>query len=476
MSHAHKLATFCLLAATLAAAPLLANSAARSEKDARSPVVARPGVDWPSFRGERARGVADGFPTPSEFSIPEGKNILWKAPIPGLGLSSPVVWGDRVYLTTAVSASGNHSLRVGLYGDIDSVPDSASHSWWVIALDKKTGKVIWQTKAAEGEPKTTRHTKASQANSSIAVDGKRLIAQFGSEGLYAFDMEGKQLWKKDFGVLHSGYFAYPESSWGFASSPILYQDKLVIQADVLKGSFLAVFDAQSGKELWKVERDDVPTWSTPTIIDDGKTVQVAVNGFKHVGGYDFKTGEKLWWTKGGGDVPVPTPIEANGLIFFSSAHGPASPVLAIKTSARGDINMPEGQTQSDHVAWSFRKGGSYMQTPLVYGDLLYVCKDAGILTTYRVSTGEQVYQQRLASGGQTGFTASGVAADGKLYYTAETGEVFIVKAGPTYEAAGKGDLGEPSLASPAVSEGVLYFRGKDHLVAVANVPAKAPNG
>lgn len=456
----------CVMAALLAASPALAGDL-------------RPGIDWPSFRGDRARGIAEGFKTVDAFSVPEGKNLLWKTPIPGLGLSSPAVWGDRVFLTTAIASSGNNALRVGLYGDIDSVPDDSSHRFVVYALDKKTGKVLWERLATEGVPKSARHTKSSLANSTIAVDGKRVIAMFGSEGLFAYDFDGKLLWKKDFGVLHSGFFAMPAASWGFASSPILFRDKVVLQADVMKGSFLAVFDAQTGSEIWRRERTDVPTWGTPTIVEDGKRTQIVVNGFKHVGGYDFETGEPLWWTKGGGDIPVPTPVEAFDLLYFSSAHGAASPILAIKKTAQGDINLAEGQTQNDHVVWSYRKGGSYMQTPLVYGDLLYVCRDAGILTAYRATTGEQVYQQRLATG-QTGFTASGVASDGKLYYTAETGEVFIVKAGPTFELLGKGDLGEPSLSTPAISEGVMLFRGKDHLIAVGepapSAGAKAPTG
>lgn len=457
------------------AGPLMAASPAEAAKTPDTPAAApasaplaspKGGVDWPSFRGHRAAGVAEGFPTPVEWNVPEGKNLLWKTDIPGLGHSSPIVWGDRVYVTTAIAVSGaEQSLRVGLYGDISTVPNDEELKWDLIALDKKTGKVLWQKTLHQGKPATKRHTKATHANSTAATDGQRIAVMLGSEGLHVLDLDGKLLWKKDFGKLDAAFYMVPDSQWGFSSSPLLEGGKLILQADVLEGSFLAAFDAQTGAELWKTARTDVPTWSTPTIVEHEGGNQVVVNGYRHVGGYDLATGKSLWWTEGGGDIPVPTPIFGHGLMFFASAHGPASPILAIKPTSRGNIQLPEGQTQSENVAWSYRKGGSYMQTPLLYGDLLYVCRDAGLLTAYNATTGEQVYQQRLASG-QTGFTASAVAADGKLYFTAETGEVFVVKAGSAYELLAKNELGDEALATPAISEGRLYFRTQGSVLAV----------
>ena len=437
--------------------------AGASLADSKAP---RPGADWPSFRGHRAAGVADGFATVADWNLQDGKNVLWKTPIPGLGHSSPIVWGDTLYLTTATTVSGAaQSLQVGLYGDIASAPNTEELKWELLAVDKKTGKIRWQKTLFQGVPATGRHTKATQANASPATDGERIAVMLGSEGLHVLDLDGNLLWKKDFGKLEAGFFAVPAAQWGFGSSPVFHGGKLIVLADVLKGSFLTAFDAKTGAELWKTDRDDVPTWGTPTIVEDAGGTQVVVNGYKHLGGYDLATGKALWWTKAGGDIPVPTPVFGGGLIYFASAHGPGSPIFAIKPSARGDINLPEGKNSSDHIAWSYPKGGSYMQTPLLYGDLLYVCRDAGLLTAYQAATGEQVYQQRLA-GGQTGFTASGIAADGKLYYTAETGEVFVVKAGKTFELLGKSELGEETMATPAVSEGRIYFRTRGSLVAV----------
>lgn len=459
-------------ASTLLAPPIIALLlAAPAGAETKAP---RPGADWPSFRGVRAAGVADGFPAPTDWNVPEGKNVVWKTDLPGLGHSSPIVWGDRVYVTTAIAVSGAaQDLRVGLYGDIQSVPGDEEMKWDLLALDKRTGKIVWQKTLHQGKPAVRRHTKATHANATAATDGERLAVMLGSEGLHVLDMDGKPLWKKDFGKLDSGFFMVPEAQWGFASSPVLHDGKLIVQADVQQGSFLAAFDAKTGAELWKTERQDVPTWSSPTVVDEGGAPQVVVNGFKHLGGYELATGKPRWWMKSSGDIPVPTPITGGGLIYFASAHGPGSPILAVKTSASGDINLPEGQTQSQHIAWSYKKGGPYMQTPLLYGDLLYVCKDAGVLTVYQAATGEQVYQQRLA-GGQTGFTASAVAADGKLYFTAETGEVFVVKAGPAFELIGKNELGDETLATPAVSEGRLYFRTQGSLVAVGAAPAPPP--
>lgn len=455
-------ASLVLLAALLPAAVLVADGARP-----------RPGADWPSFRGPRASGAADGFATPAEFSVPEGKNIVWKKDLPGLGHASPIVWGDRVYVVSAVAANGaDQPLRVGLYGDIASVPGDEEMKWQLLAFDKKTGALLIEKTVFQGKPAIRRHPKATHANSTAATDGERIAVMLGSEGLHVFDMDGKPLWKKEFGKLEAAFFAVPDAQWGFGSSPVFHDGKLIVQADVLKGSFLAAFDARTGAELWRTERQDVPTWSSPTVVDEGGAPQVVVNGYKQMAGYDLETGKLRWWMAGGGDIPVPTPVAGGGLVYFASAHGPASPIVAVKASASGDLSLAEGKTSNEGVAWSYPKGGSYMQTPLLYGGLLYICKDAGVITAYRPATGEQVYQQRLA-GGQTGFTASGVAADGKLYYTAETGEVFVVKAGPAFELLGKGDLGDEALATPAISEGRLYFRTASSLVAVG-APAAAP--
>jgi outer membrane protein assembly factor BamB len=430
----------------------------------RLPLAAAPGaaVDWPSFRGRLASGVADGFSLPERFG---GDKPRWKTRIPGLGHSSPVVAGERVFVTTAVSGRNDAALKVGLYGDIEPVDDSSVHQWKVYCLDKKTGRIEWERTAHEGVPAVKRHPKSTHANSTMAVGQNRAAAFFGSEGLYCYDFEGELIWKKDFGVLDSGYFQVPGAQWGFASSPVIAGDKLIVQCDVQKNSFLAALDLASGRDLWRTARQDVPTWSSPTVVEDGERPQVIVNGYRHPGGYALETGRELWRLSGGaGDIPVPTPVLASGMVFLTSAHGSASPIYAIKLDARGDISLAEGQTANDSIAWSYPRGGAYMQTPLVYGGHLYVCRDNGVLSCYEVRGGQRAYQERLGSGG--GFSASAVAADGKIYFTSETGDVYVVGAGPEFKLLATNALGEICMATPAISEGALLFRCQDHLIAV----------
>jgi outer membrane protein assembly factor BamB len=433
--------------------------------DAAAPGRPRPGVDWPSFRGPQAAGVAEGFPTPARWDAVKGDGLRWKTPVPGLGHSSPVVWGDLVCVTAAVSGLPDAGLKVGLYGNIEPVEDLSVHVWKVHCLDKRTGKPRWERTARTGPPKVKRHPKATHANSSLATDGRTLVALFGSEGLHAFDLSGTPLWTKDLGVLDSGFFRVPEAQWAFGSSPVLHDGKVVVQADVQKGSFLAAFDAASGRELWRTARADVPTWSTPTVLTIGGRTQVVVNGWKHIGGYDLDRGTELWRMTGGGDIPVPTPVAGHGLVFLTNAHGDSAPILAVRPSARGDVSLKEGETSNAHVAWSQPRDGGYMQTPLVYGDQLYVCRDNGVLSVFEAATGKRLYQERLGDG-RTGFTASAVAADGKVYYTSEDGEVFVLKAGPTFEILARNPLGEVTLATPAISEGTLLFRTRGHVLAI----------
>jgi outer membrane protein assembly factor BamB len=422
-------------------------------------------VHWPSYRGANARGVADGFPTPTEWDAEAGKNVRWKTAIPGLGHSSPIIWGNRLFVTTAVSAKGKADLRVGLYGDIAAADDNDVQEWKIYCLDKASGKVLWERTAHKGVPKVKRHTKATHANSTMATDGKRVVAFFGSEGLHCYDMAGKPLWKKDFGVLDSGFFMVPTAQWGFASSPILHSGMVIVQVDVQKDSFVAALDAATGEVKWKTPRADVPTWSTPTVVNSPSGPQVVVNGWKHTGGYDLKTGKEVWKLVGGGDIPVPTPIEAHGLVYITNAHGMMAPIYAIKTSATGDITPKPEETSTPNLPWLARREGAYMQTPIVYGDYLYVCRDHGVLSCYDAKTGKRLYNERLGTG-RTGFTSSGVAASGKLYYTSEMGEVFVVQAGPEFKLLATNPLGEVCMSTPAISEGNLYFRTQGHVVAV----------
>ena len=422
---------------------------------------AQQGVAWPSFRGEDASGLSEGHSLPSKWNVETGEGVKWKAAVPGLGLSSPVIWGDRLYLTTAVSDQDRKELRTGLYGDIASVADESEHVWKVLAYDKSTGELVWENEVHKGVPAVKRHEKSSHANPTIATDGKHLVALFGSEGLYCLNLQGELLWKKDFGVLDSGYFQVPEAQWEFGGSPVIHDGMVVIQADVQKGSFLGVYRLADGEEVWRVSRDDVPTWGSPLVVDTGDRTQVVLNGWKHAGGYDFETGEVLWRVNGGGDIPTPTPIYADGRFILTSAHGQMSPVYAVATDMRGSVELTPDA--SGNLDWVARRLGSYMATPLLMDGLLYVVRWNGILVCLDPETGERIYQQRLSPGA---YTASPVGGDGILYLISESGEVTVARAGRNYAEVATNELGGVALATPAISEGVVYFRVGRSLLAI----------
>jgi len=427
----------------------------------------RPGIDWPSFRGIQASGVADGRTLPTTWNVGEKRGLRWRTAVAGLGHSSPVIWGDSLCVTTAISGRADAGLRLGLYGDIASVDDSTSHTWMLICVDKRSGKVAFERTLRTGVPIIKRHTKSTHANSTLATDGTHLVAMLGSEGLHAYDMSGKLLWSKDLGVLDSGYHLAPEAQWEFGSSPVIHEGVVIVQADVQKGSFIAAFDTKTGKERWRTPRADVPTWGTPTIHRVGDRTQVIVNGWRHIGAYDFATGAEIWKLRGGGDIPVPTPIVGHGLVFITNAHGGQSPVYAIRETATGDISLPAGTTSGPHMAWSAAGDGAYMITPVLYGGLLYVSKNNGVFMAFDARTGERLYQQRLGNG-TTGFTASLVAGDGKVYATSEDGDVYVIKAGRAFEVLSVNPLGDFAMATPAISEGVFYFRTGKSLMAIGN--------
>jgi outer membrane protein assembly factor BamB len=418
--------------------------------------------NWPGFRGKRANGLGNGE-TPTTWNVDTGTNVLYKVPVAGLAHSSPVIWGDRIFLTTAVGA-GTAPLKVGLYGDIQPVENEGAQSWRLLSFDKHSGKLLWERVAHEGVPRIRRHPKSTHANSTPATDGRRVVAFFGSEGLYCYDFDGTLLWKRDFGVLDSAFFQAPDAQWGFASSPIIHDGRVIVQADVLGESFLEALSIEDGKTIWKTKRSDVPTWSTPNVLESAGGDQVLVNGWRHIGAYDAATGAEIWKLEGGGDIPVPTPQVAHDLVFITNAHGPGSPIFAVRQGAKGTIAPGEDGT-SEWIAWSIPQGGAYMQTPLIDGEYLYSSRDNGVLSCFRAKTGELLYRERLGSG-SSGFSASPVAADGKVYFTSEDGQVHVVKAGPAFEVLAVNDLGEVTMATPAISDGVLYFRTRSSLVAI----------
>ena len=420
---------------------------------------------WPQYRGPQASGVSSNKPAPIEWSVEEAKNIGWKTPIPGLSHSCPIIWNDRVYVITAVGRE-TADLKIGLYGNIESANDAGPQQWRLLALDRATGKVIWNVLGHEGVPRVKRHTKATHANSTPATDGKRIVAIFGSEGLFCFDIQGKLIWKKDLGPMDSGYFRSPTAQWGFASSPVIHEGKVVVQCDVQTNSFLAVFNLEDGKEIWRAPRMDVPTWSTPTVVTFRGKTQILVNGWHHTGGYDFATGKPLWNLKEGGDIPVPTPIIGNGVAYFTSAHGRFRPMRAIKLDASGDITPPDPGATNSAIVWAHARQGNYMQTPILVGKNVYAANDNGVVTCFDAATGKIHYSERLGKG-REGFTASPVSDGRHLYFPSETGTVFVLPATTEFKIAATNTLGEICMATPALLDGALFFRTQNNLISIA---------
>jgi outer membrane protein assembly factor BamB len=424
--------------------------------------------NWPQFHGHNASGIATGQDLPLEWDVETGANILWKALIPGLGHSSPVVWNDRVFVTTAVGEGKEAYLKVGRYGESPDNPEDYVHHYKVYCLDRKTGEVIWENTAYSGKPKLKRHIKSSHANCTPATDGKHLLVFFGSQGLYCYDLEGKLLWTKDFGFLDAGAFDRPEIKWGFASSPIIYEDKVIVLCDVNNQSFLTALDLKTGKDIWRTERDENPTWGTPTIHRTDDRTQVIVNGYKHIGGYEVETGEAIWWMHGGGDVPCPTPVVSNGLVFITNAHGRMRPIYAIDLKAEGDISLAQGETSNQYIPWFYPRRGSYQPTPVVDDGLLYIGDNGGILGCYAAETGEELYREKIG-GDISSYSASPVMADGRLYFTDEYGNIHIIKAGPEYEHLATNKMDEICMATPAISGKTLFIRARRHLYAISKV-------
>lgn len=413
--------------------------------------------NWPQFRGPRATGVLDGANPPREWNVENRQNIRWRTEIPGLSVASPIIWGDQVFVTTAISSDPGAGLRHGLYGDVEPHKDLTRHVWKVYALDRKTGRIQWEHVSHEGVPKTKRHPKSTQNNATPVTDGRHLVAMFGSEGLYCYSLDGKLRWRKDVGVLNAGWFYDPDFEWGHASSPIIHRDLVIIQADRQNDSFVAAYSLDDGREVWRTPRDEIPSWATPTVYEGQPRPELILHGTKFIRGYDPLTGRELWRLGPNSEVVAPTPFEAHGLVFVTNGYRVIQPIYAIRPGGAGDISPKEGSESGEFVAWSRKRGGPYMPTPVVYGDLLYVVSNDGVLTTYQAKTGDTVYQQRIA-GRRGAYSASPVAADGRVYFTTEDGEIHVVKAGPKYDLLGTNAMNEVCMATPALSPGVMVVR------------------
>jgi len=418
--------------------------------------------DWPGWRGD-GRGISPENNLPLKWSEDEG--VKWKTPIPGAGHSSPIVWGNRIFVTTAVAEDPNvESFRGGVYmGGNRQKPDESEYTYSVICLDADEGNVMWSKAVARQSPKTRRHTKNTYASETPVTDGKYVFASFGSAGLFCVDFEGNVVWQRDLGLMRR------QRGWGTGASPILFRDTVIFNCDSDDDSYIAAFDKVTGNPVWRTERNEGASWGTPVLFEAESRTIVVTNATRHMRGYDAASGKLLWECAGGSMITVPSPVTAQGLVFLSSGHSLGflrpQPIIAVRPEALGDITPPKGQSQSDGIAWSHRSGGSYVPSPIAIGEYLYVPQDRGSLTCYEARTGKTMYEKQKL-GARNTITSSPVSGDGKIYVQTEDGECYVVKPGPVFEILAVNKLDEIFCASPAVSAGKIFLRGRKHLYCI----------
>jgi len=420
--------------------------------------------DWLEFRGRGAVGVADGRRTAHSWNADTSAGpvtgVRWTAAVPGLGHSSPIVANNRVYICSAVrKAAGKAPLKIEVGGQPTAADDNDEQSWVVLCYDAATGKELWSRTSKSGIPRATRHEKATHANTTLASDGKHLVAFFGSEGLHCYEL----LWSRDLGVVNISKYGI---GWGYGSSPAIYQDRIVLLCDDPSNPFLAVFSLRDGKELWRVSRKGIceRSWATPYVHAGANAVQIVANGWPWTVSYDLETGKERWRIGGGGDNPIPTPFSANGWIYVTNAHGGKAPVWAIRPDAKGDLTPPASGQPNPGLVFHAAGMGSYISTPVVYGNHIYLGNSNGVLRCLDAKTGEKKYEQRLSPDAQ--IYASVVAADGKIYVPSLDGVVYVVKAGPEFQLLSRNQMGEPCFATPAIWNGNILIRTTSSLVAI----------
>jgi len=414
--------------------------------------------NWPQWRGPASLGISTERNLPEEWA--PDRNIKWKAAIPGKGHSSPIVWGKRVFLTTAVEGAIVPGAKAVPHMDNgketkhpDSVGADRRHTFKVIALDRDTGRILWERTAWEGTPYDDRHRKGAYASSTPVTDGKMVYAFFGAEGLYAYDFDGRAVWKADLGKMAT-------AGMGTGISPVLYENLVIIQADEENGekSFITGLDKKTGKEVWRVPRKVQVTWATPILVKTAKRTELITSGNEAIIAYDPATGKELWRSKGLESNAIPSPVATSDMVFITAGF-PAKIAYAIRLGASGDL------TGTPHVAWKYEKGVAYVPSPILYGEYLYLLTDKGIMTALEAKTGKVVYE-----GGRvpvpSSFTASPVAYDGKILLTSEDGDTFVIKAGPVHEVVRTNSVGEPVYASPAIADGKIFIRGEKNLYAI----------
>jgi outer membrane protein assembly factor BamB len=398
--------------------------------------------DWAYWRGPNADGMAVGD-APIRWSDTQG--VRWKATVPGFGHSSPVVWGDRLFLTSAVPAGGAGPSARGRL---------VEHRFVVLCYDRKTGALVWERVARTATPHEPHHpTYGSFASNSPVTDGRHVYAYFGSRGLYAYTLDGTLVWQKDFAQLRM-FMTFGEGAWTW-----LEDDTLLVVADHEGESFLVALDKLTGRERWRAPRAGNTNWSGPYVTSAGGRKQVVVSASREVVGYDLQTGKRIWWARGLGQNTIPQPVAADGLVFAMSGYRNPN-LMAIRLGREGDL------TDTDAVVWQNQRGNSYTASPVLHGGILYVLTDSGMLSAFDVKTGKPHYhQQRLPKPYQ--FKASPVGANGRLYLATEADDVVVVRMGPTFEVLATNTLeGQTFIATPAIVDGEIYLRGQSTLFAI----------
>jgi outer membrane protein assembly factor BamB len=427
---------------------------------------------WPQFRGLTTGAVADDPALPDTWS--ETENVAWSVDIAGLSWSCPVVWGDHVFITTAINEGDEAKPIAGLYDPGDHQGGrkvQSSHRWMVMDLDFDTGEIRWSRELHRGVPPISRHLKNSFASETPVTDGERVYVYLGSIGLVAaLSMDGEELWRKDIGAFET------MGNWGSAASPTLWKDRLYVVNDNQTKSFMAVFDTATGEEVWRVDREEPgQNWATPFIWEHEQRTEIVTSGSGAVRSYDLN-GEVLWQLKGTSLICTPTPFAAHGLVYIGAGY-PADrlrPLYAIRAGASGDISLwPDGKltgsarfpgdrATSDSIAWAYPLLGTYGTTPVVYGNYLYTLLDRGFLLCHDARTGEEIYgRQRVRA--RKGYTASPWAYNGKVFLLGEEGETYVIQAGPEFKILHTNSLNEMTLATPAIARGSLFIRTQSRL-------------
>jgi outer membrane protein assembly factor BamB len=414
---------------------------------------------WPQFRGPGSTGVVDDPSLPDKWSQTE--NVAWKTAIPGVGWSSPIIWGERIFVTTVISSADVEKPKKGLYFGGERKAPTDEHRWMVYAVDFATGKIVWEKEAHRGVP-GSRHLKNSYASETPVTDGERVYVYFGNVGLFCYDFSGKLLWSNAAKPAPTRY------GWGTAASPILDKGRLYLVHDNDEHSYLEALDAKTGKTIWRVDRDEKTNWATPYIWEHGGTKEIVTPGTGRVRSYDLD-GKLLWQFGGMSSISIPTPFSSHGLLYIASGYvgDQVRPVYAVKPGARGDLTLAAGQTSNEGIAWYLPQGGPYNPSPLVYGDYYYTLLDQGFLTCHEAATGKLVYGKQRMDRESSAFTASPWAANGKIFLLSEDGDTFVIQAGPEYKLLWKNSLEEMSMATPAIARGSLVIRTASNLYRIS---------